>query len=57
MYKQHTFDNSLMVLDSDALNQVSGGNIGPEGDLSNFPRWVWPYIRPGASLVNSMRLL
>jgi hypothetical protein len=27
---------------------VSGGYIGPDQDLSQFPRKFWPVINPGA---------
>ena len=27
------------------LSTIEGGLVGPEGDLSKFPRWIWPVIR------------
>ena len=27
---------------------IEGGLIGPDGDLNDFPRIIWPYIRPTA---------
>ena len=27
------------------LSTIEGGLIGPDGDLNDFPRWLWPVIR------------
>ncbi len=47
MSKQHTFDKSLQVIDSSDLSQISGGLIGPDQNIQDFPPWLWPVIRPG----------
>ncbi|WP_445370195.1 hypothetical protein ACH518_11655 [Methylomonas sp. HW2-6] len=52
MSKQPAFTQDLQVLTSQEQAQVAGGLIGPEGDLSQFPRKFWPVINPGASVIN-----
>jgi hypothetical protein len=46
------FDQSLKALENHELTHVSGGLIGPDGDLSQFPRKFWPVIQPGQSFIN-----
>ena len=29
---------------------IEGGLIAPDGDLNDFPRWLWPVIRPVESI-------
>ncbi|ANE55320.1 hypothetical protein [Methylomonas sp. DH-1] len=52
MSKPQTFTPDLKVLSAQELNLVAGGLIGPEGDLSQFPRKFWPVINPGANVIN-----
>ena len=37
--------STLAVIDDEALEKISGGLIGPDQDLNDFPRWLWPVIR------------
>jgi hypothetical protein len=48
MSQKSKFDQDLKVLQAEDLNRVSGGLIGPDQDLSQFPRKFWPVINPGA---------
>lgn len=56
MFKQQAFTSDLKVLSAQELALVAGGLIGPEGDLSQFPRKFWPVINPGASVINAKTL-
>ncbi|OAI14412.1 hypothetical protein A1507_15345 [Methylomonas koyamae] len=56
MSKPQAFTTDLKVLSAQELNLVAGGLIGPEGDLSQFPRKFWPVINPGASVINAKTL-
>ncbi len=46
MSKQIRMSGDLAPIAASDLEKVAGGLIGPDQDLSSFPRWVWPYIRP-----------
>ena len=48
MSQKSKFDQELKVLKTEDLNRVSGGYLGPDQDLSQFPRKFWPVINPGA---------
>lgn len=38
-------DEPMNTLSDAELSMIEGGLIGPDGDLSDFPRWLWPVIR------------
>ncbi|MCQ8117307.1 hypothetical protein A1353_11830 [Methylomonas methanica] len=54
MSQKSKFDQDLKVLQAEDLNRVSGGLIGPDQDLSQFPRKFWPVINPGAFNVKTV---
>ncbi len=35
----------LKRLTNGQLDAIEGGLIGPDQDLHDFPRWIWPVIR------------
>lgn len=35
----------MAALSDTELGTIEGGLIGPDGDLNDFPRWLWPVIR------------
>jgi len=42
---QHSIDQpAWQELDETSLRQVSGGYLGPDQDISEFPVWALPYI-------------
>lgn len=42
---QQSIDHAAwQELDETSLRQVSGGYLGPDQDISEFPVWALPYI-------------
>lgn len=37
---------TLAVIDDEAMEKISGGLIGPDQDLNDIPRLLWPVVRP-----------
>jgi len=48
MSKQHQYDSGIKPLENSELALVSGGFVGTEGNIKDFPPWLWPYIRPAS---------
>jgi len=48
MSKQHPYDSGLKLLEDSELEIVSGGNVATDGNIKDFPPWLWPYIRPAS---------
>lgn len=52
MFAKKQLDQDLQVLQQEEVALVSGGLIGPDQDLSQFPRKFWPVINPGALVLD-----
>jgi hypothetical protein len=46
MSKRPVMGSGFVLIDAGEREKVGGGYIGFDQNLSEFPRWLWPYIRP-----------
>lgn len=54
MFSKKPMDQGLRVLQQDDVYRVSGGYLGPDQDISQFPPRFWPVINPGALNVKAV---